>query len=119
VGHLDLGSHCGGPGHVAQTCMHPRRMHNATPKTPDFLQPTACSITPAEHIPWPTKDDQFYCNYCIAPKKPTNFAIVMDLCPEIHEHFSRRFSSRGGQGFSLHFQPKPVALEKPTHGNLR
>jgi len=49
--------------------MHPRRMQHATAKDTDFLQPTACSITPAEHISVPTKDDQFYCNYCIAPKK--------------------------------------------------
>jgi hypothetical protein len=48
--------------------MHPRRLkHNAAADT-DFLQPTACSITPRDLVSVPTKDDQFYCNYCIKPK---------------------------------------------------
>ena len=49
--------------------MRPRTLQHATEKDTDFLQPTACRITEAEHISVPTKDDQFYCNYCIAPKK--------------------------------------------------
>ncbi len=49
--------------------MHPRRMQHATAKDSDYLQPTACSVTPRDLISVPTKDDQFYCSYCVAAKK--------------------------------------------------
>jgi hypothetical protein len=54
--------------------MRPRRVQHATAKDTDFLQPTACRITEPEHISVPTKDDFFYCNYCVKPKdaKPNN-----------------------------------------------
>ena len=49
--------------------MHPRKLTHANAKDTDFLQPTACSPTPPDLISVPNGDDQFYCNYCVAPKK--------------------------------------------------